>query len=148
MEVTSIAKLAAYRRRGWPNDGVWIKEYEPRLQDVGALNMLYVANFAESTRDTVRNSEIVHYKITYKCVKRALVVKVEMMRSRHFLMLLAIIRTIANNTRESFGCRSQSINSAATDFRHFENFRTRILLFCGALVPYIYKAVEEPNKRN
>jgi len=36
-------------------------------------------------------------------------------------------------TSEGFNSRIQSIKSAARGFRNFENYRTRILFFCGRL---------------
>lgn len=40
---------------------------------------------------------------------------------------------ISNGTAEGFNSRIQSIKSAARGFRNFNNYRTRILFFCGKL---------------
>ena len=40
---------------------------------------------------------------------------------------------ISNGPAEGFNSRIQSIKSAARGFRNFENYRTRILFFCGKL---------------
>jgi hypothetical protein len=43
------------------------------------------------------------------------------------------IRRVANADSEGFNSRIQSIKSAVTGFRNFDNNRTRILFFCGKL---------------
>ena len=40
---------------------------------------------------------------------------------------------ITNATSEGFNSRIQSIKSAARGFRDFQNYRTRILFYCGKL---------------
>ena len=40
---------------------------------------------------------------------------------------------LTNATAEGFNSRVQSIKSAARGFRNFENYRTRILFYCGKL---------------
>jgi len=40
---------------------------------------------------------------------------------------------ISNGPAEGFNSRIQSVKSAARGFRNFENYRTRILFFCGKL---------------
>ena len=62
------------------------------------------------------------------------IVKVATMLKRHLKGLLAYItHRITNATSEGFNSRIQSIKSAARGFRNFENYRTRILFFCGRL---------------
>jgi transposase len=53
---------------------------------------------------------------------------------RHLPELLSYFRhRITNATAEGFNSRIQSIKTAATGFRNFENYRTRILFYCGKL---------------
>ena len=62
------------------------------------------------------------------------IVKVAAMLKRHLNGLVAYItHRITNATSEGFNSRIQSIKSAARGFRNFENYRTRILFFCGRL---------------
>lgn len=62
------------------------------------------------------------------------IVKVATMLKRHLEGILAYItHRITNATSEGFNSRIQSIKSAARGFRNFENYRTRILFFCGSL---------------
>lgn len=62
------------------------------------------------------------------------IVKVAAMLKRHLEGVLAYItHRITNAMSEGFNSRIQSIKSAARGFRNFENYRTRILFFCGRL---------------
>jgi transposase len=66
--------------------------------------------------------------------KLAPIAKVANMLKRHLEGILAYItHRITNATSEGFNSRIQSIKSAARGFRNFENYRTRILFFCGRL---------------
>ena len=56
------------------------------------------------------------------------------MLKRHLDSLLSYFRhPITNAVSEGFNSRIQSIKSAARGFRNFENYRTRILFYCGKL---------------
>jgi transposase len=56
------------------------------------------------------------------------------MLKRHLESLLSYFRhRITNAVSEGFNSRIQSIKSAARGFRNFENYRTRILFYCGKL---------------
>jgi transposase len=56
------------------------------------------------------------------------------MLNRHLPQLLSYFRhRITNAASEGFNSRIQAIKSAARGFRNFENYRTRILFFCGKL---------------
>jgi transposase len=56
------------------------------------------------------------------------------MLKNHLDQLLSYFRQrITNATSEGFNSRIQSIKSAARGFRAFENYRTRILFYCGKL---------------
>ena len=60
--------------------------------------------------------------------------KVAAMLKRHLKGLLAYFRhRITNARNEGFNSRIQSIKSAARGFRSFENYRIRILFYCGKL---------------
>lgn len=60
--------------------------------------------------------------------------KVARMLKKHLAGLLAYFEhPITNAKSEAFNSRVQSIKSAARGFRNFENYRTRILFFCGKL---------------
>ena len=67
--------------------------------------------------------------------------KVARMLKKHIKGLLAYFRhQITNAKSEGFNSRVQAIKSAARGFRSFENYRTRILFFCGKL-----KLLPEPS---
>jgi transposase len=56
------------------------------------------------------------------------------MLKRHLDALLSYFRhPITNAVSEGFNSRIQSIKSAARGFRNFDNYRTRILFYCGKL---------------
>lgn len=60
--------------------------------------------------------------------------KVADMLNRHLDGLLSYFRySITNAVTEGFNSRIQSIKSAARGFRCFENYRARILFYCGKL---------------
>lgn len=60
--------------------------------------------------------------------------KVAIMLKKHLDGLLAYFRhRITNAQSEGFNSRVQSIKSAARGFRSFENYRIRILFYCGKL---------------
>lgn len=60
--------------------------------------------------------------------------KVARMLGRHLTGLLNYFEhRITNALTEGFNSRIQAIKSAARGFRSFENYRTRILFFCGKL---------------
>jgi transposase len=61
-------------------------------------------------------------------------IKVAKMLKRHFDGLLNYIdNRITNAMSEGFNSRIQTIKSSARGFRNFDNYRTRILFFCGKL---------------
>jgi transposase len=61
-------------------------------------------------------------------------IKVAKMLKRHLPGLMSYIEhRITNAISEGFNSRIQSIKSAARGFRNFDNYRTRILFFCGNL---------------
>ena len=60
--------------------------------------------------------------------------KVARMLKRHTKGLMNYFdHRVTNATAEGFNSRVQSIKSAARGFRNFENYRTRILFYCGKL---------------
>ena len=62
------------------------------------------------------------------------VIKVAKMLKRHLGNILTYFRhRITNAMSEGFNSRIQSIKSQARGFRAFQNFRTRILFYCGKL---------------
>jgi len=62
------------------------------------------------------------------------VAKVAASLKRHLGGLLNYFdHRVSNATAEGFNSRIQSIKSAARGFRRFENYRLRILFFCGKL---------------
>jgi transposase len=62
------------------------------------------------------------------------IIKVAKMLKRHLDNVLTYFRhRITNAMSEGFNSRIQSIKSQARGFRAFENFRTRILFYCGKL---------------
>ena len=62
------------------------------------------------------------------------IIQVAKMLKRHLENILSYFRhRITNAMSEGFNSRIQSIKSQARGFRAFENFRTRILFYCGKL---------------
>jgi transposase len=62
------------------------------------------------------------------------VIKVAKMLKRHLSSLLSYFRhRITNATSEGFNSVIQALRYAARGFRSFQNYRTRILFFCGRL---------------
>ncbi len=62
------------------------------------------------------------------------IIKVAKMLKRHLDNTLTYFRHgITNAMSEGFNSRIQSIKSQARGFRAFENYRTRILFYCGKL---------------
>jgi transposase len=62
------------------------------------------------------------------------IIKVAKMLKRHLENTLTYFRhSITNAMSEGFNSRIQSIKSQARGFRAFENYRTRILFYCGKL---------------
>jgi len=62
------------------------------------------------------------------------IIKVAKMLKRHLKNILTYFRhRITNAMSEGFNSRIQSIKSQARGFRAFENYRTRILFYCGKL---------------
>lgn len=57
----------------------------------------------------------------------------KMLRSHLDGLLNYFDHRVTNATSEGFNSRIQSIKSAARGFRNFENYRTRILFYCGKL---------------
>jgi transposase len=56
---------------------------------------------------------------------------------RHLENLLTYLKhRITNAVTEGLNSKIQSIKSAARGFRNFQNYRTRILFFCGKLDLY------------
>lgn len=61
-------------------------------------------------------------------------VKVAKMIKRHFERIVTwFTHQISNASSEGFNSLIQALKSAARGFRNFENYRTRILFFCGQL---------------
>jgi len=61
-------------------------------------------------------------------------VKVAKMLKKHLSGLMSDFEhRMTNAVREGLNRKTQSIKSPARDFRNFENYRTRILFFCGKL---------------
>jgi transposase len=85
---------------------------------------------------TIENAEV-YFRSWYSWSthsKLAPIAKVANMLKRHLEGILAYItHRITNATSEGFNSRIQSFKSAARGFRNFENYRTRILFFCGRL---------------
>lgn len=64
-------------------------------------------------------------------------VAVAQMLKRHLANLLTYLRhRITNAVTEGLNSKIQSLKSAARGFRNFQNYRTRILFFCGKLDLY------------
>jgi transposase len=73
------------------------------------------------------------YSWAVRCRLPPIVEKAKML-NRHLPQLLSYFRhRITNAASEGFNSRIQAIKSAARGFRNFENYRTRILFFCGKL---------------
>jgi len=59
--------------------------------------------------------------------------KAKMIKNHLENILTYFEHRISNGPAEGFNSRIQSVKSAARGFRNFENYRTRILFFCGRL---------------
>jgi hypothetical protein len=64
---------------------------------------------------------------------RPMVAKAKMLKGHLHALLSYFRQQITNAISEGFNSRIQSIKSAARGFRAFENYRTRILFYCGKL---------------
>jgi transposase len=61
-------------------------------------------------------------------------IDVAQMLKRHLANLLTYLKhRITNAATEGLNSKIQSIKSAARGFRNFQNYRARILFFCGKL---------------
>ena len=61
-------------------------------------------------------------------------IAVARMLQRHLENLLTYLKhRITNAVTEGLNSKIQSLKSAARGFRNFQNYRTRILFFCGKL---------------
>lgn len=73
------------------------------------------------------------YAWAKRCRLRS-VIKVAKMLKRHLPNLLSYFRhRITNATSEGFNSVIQALKYVARRFRSFQNYRTRILFFCGKL---------------
>ena len=64
-------------------------------------------------------------------------IAVARMLQRHLENLLTYLKhRITNAVTEGLNSKIQSLKSAARRFRNFQNYRTRILFFCGKLDLY------------
>jgi len=64
-------------------------------------------------------------------------VAVAQLLKRHLPNLLTYLKhPITNAVTEGLNSKIQSLKSAARGFRNFQNYRTRILFFCGKLELY------------
>ncbi len=73
------------------------------------------------------------YSWAVRCRLKPMVEKAKMLK-RHLPQLLSYFRQrITNAMSEGFNSRIQSIKSSARGFRAFENYRVRILFYCGKL---------------
>jgi len=64
-------------------------------------------------------------------------VAVAQLLKRHLPNLLTYLKhQITNAVTEGLNSKIQSLKSAARGFRNFQNYRTRILFFCGKLDLY------------
>ena len=64
-------------------------------------------------------------------------VAVAQLLKRHLPNLLTYLKhRITNAVTEGLNSKIQSLKSAARGFRNFQNYRTRILFFCGKLDLY------------
>ena len=65
------------------------------------------------------------------------IIKVAKMLKRHFANIITYLRhPITNAVTEGLNSKIQAIKSNARGFRSFENYRIRILFFCGKLNLY------------
>jgi transposase len=75
------------------------------------------------------------------------VVKVAKMIKRRLDNILTWFRhRISNGPAEGFNSRIQAIKSSARGFRNFDNYRTRILFFCGKLELMPSDQLQQPTK--
>jgi transposase len=114
-------ELAALKDETLKTSRAWgIKEYFRKLWDY-----TYTQSAAEFFEDW--------YSWAVRSRLKPMVKKAKMLK-RHLIELLNYFRQrITNAKAEGFNSRIQSIKSAARGFQAFENYRTRILFYCGKL---------------
>jgi len=114
-------ELAALKEETLKTSRAWgIKEYFRKFWDY-----TYTQSAAEFFEDW--------YGWAVRSRLKPMVKKAKMLK-RHLIELLNYFRQrITNAKAEGFNSRIQSIKSAARGFRAFENYRTRILFYCGKL---------------
>lgn len=128
----------------------WLKRIDDkRSAEAVAFRHLYQANFKTSRAWTLKESFAAFWDYRYKksaenyfdaWTQRTMRSRLEPMkdvakmlrRHRHGLLNYTTHR-ITNAAAEGFNSVIQTIKSNARGFRSFENFRTRILFFCGKL---------------
>jgi transposase len=90
--------------------------------------------FWDYTLSTTAEKFFEHWYTWAKGSELSPIKKVADMLNRHLDGLLSYFRySITNAVTEGFNSRIQSIKSAARGFRCFENYRARILFYCGKL---------------
>ena len=73
------------------------------------------------------------YDWAYESELKPIIKVADMLKKRLTNILTWFRHPISNGPAEGFNSRIQSLKSAARGFRIFENYRTRILFFCGKL---------------
>jgi transposase len=114
-------ELAALKEETLKTSRAWgIKEYFRKFWDY-----TYTHSAAEFFEDW--------YSWAIRSRLKPIAKKAKMLK-RHLVELLNYFRQrITNAKAEGFNSRIQSIKSAARGFRAFDNYRTRILFYCGKL---------------
>lgn len=110
-----------------------IKDSKLKTSRAWALREMFRDFYEQPTEEDGRRFFQDWYAWASRCRLKP-VIKVAKMIKRHLERIVTwFSHPISNGAVEGFNSRIQSLKSAARGFRNFDNYRTRILFFCGKL---------------
>jgi transposase len=110
-----------------------IKDSKLKTSRAGALREMFREFYVQSSAEQGRSFFKDWYAWASRC-RLAPMVKVAKMIKRHLDRIVTWFKhRISNASAEGFNSLIQALKAAARGFRNFENYRTRILFFCGHL---------------
>ncbi|MEX0724943.1 MAG: ISL3 family transposase [Planctomycetaceae bacterium] len=113
-----------------------LKDSKLKTSRAWAMRALFRDFFEQRTEAKGRAFFKQWYAWASRCRLKPMV-KVAKMIKRHFERIVTwFSHRISNASAEGFNSLIQALKSAARGFRKFENYRTRILFFCGKLDLY------------
>ena len=124
-----------------------IKDSKLKTSRAGALREMFREFYVQSSAEQGRSFFKDWYAWASRC-RMAPVVKVAKMIKRHLDRIVTWFKhRISNASAEGFNSLIQALKSAARGFRNFENYRTRILFFCGHL-DLLPESTQQPSHDN